>query len=330
MIRPPKFWFFEPERHNLWSSVFYPISKIWEFETNRRIKNGKSEAMPIPVICVGNLTVGGSGKTPTIIALAKLFKKNGYKPQVISRGYGGSIKGPHLVDQINDTSKEVGDEPLLISKSCPVWVSKNKKDGILAAAKNKADLVLLDDGFQNSSIKKDLSILVIDSKIGFGNAKVLPAGPLREPIIKGVKRADFLLLIGEEKKYASFFDLQKKPLFYGKIVAKVKSSPNLKNKSIIAFSGIAHPSKFFDTLEELGANILVRESFPDHYNYKESTIRRLKNEAIKRESILITTEKDFVRIPKYLRENILALCVELIIANEKPLISIIKKHLVTS
>ena len=199
IIKTPKFWFKNRNEINPILYTLKPFSKIWEVVTKLRLVNGLWEKMPIPVVCIGNITVGGSGKTPVTMALQLLLKDMGIRACVVSRGYGGKNKYPHYVTK-NDTFCKVGDEPIILSKKGAVIVSKVKKNGILKAYKDGFDMVLLDDGYQNSKINKDLSLVVVDSEVLFGNEFIFPLGPLREPISSGLSRADAIILVGNNHK----------------------------------------------------------------------------------------------------------------------------------
>ena len=255
IIKTPKFWFKNKKEINPLLFTLKPFSKIWEFVTKFRLINGLWEKMPIPVICIGNITVGGSGKTPVTMALQLLLKDMGIRTCVVSRGYGGKNKYPHYVTK-NDTFCKVGDEPIILSKKGVVIVSKVKKDGILKAFKDGFDLVLLDDGYQNSNIFKDLSLVVVDSEILFGNEFIFPLGPLREPIKSGLSRADAIVLVGNNYKIngnriENLRTKYKTPVLEG-CINKKKIPKQNKNKKVLAFCGIAFPDKFFKTLKDMG------------------------------------------------------------------------------
>ena len=298
IIKTPKFWFKNKNEINPLLLTLKPLSKIWEVVTKFRLVNGLWEKMPIPVICVGNITVGGSGKTPVTMALQLLLEKMGIRACVVSRGYGGRNKYPHYVTK-NDTYCKVGDEPIIMSKKGAVIVSKVKKDGILKAFKDGFDVVLLDDGYQNSKINKDLSLLVVDTEVLFGNELIFPLGPLREPINSGLSRADAIVLVGHNykintSKIKTLITENKIPVLEGCINKKKIST----NKEVLAFSGIAFPDKFFRTLKNMGYNVIKTKEFPDHYPYTLKDMIKLKNYAQNYGLKLITTEKDIVRIPK--------------------------------
>ena len=307
IIKTPKFWFKNKKEINPLFFTLKPFSKIWEFVTKFRLINGLWEKMPIPVICIGNITVGGSGKTPVTMALQLLLKDMGIRACVVSRGYGGKNKYPHYVTK-NDTFCKVGDEPIILSKKGVVIVSKVKKDGIVKAFKDGFDLVLLDDGYQNSNIFKDLSLVVVDSEILFGNEFIFPLGPLREPIKSGLSRADAIVLVGNNykingNKIENLRTKYKTPVLEG-CINKKKIPKQNKNKKVLAFCGIAFPDKFFKTLKDMGYEVVKTKVFPDHYPYTLKDIIKLKSYAKNYELKLITTEKDLVRIPKRFHEFI--------------------------
>ncbi|MEM9100524.1 MAG: tetraacyldisaccharide 4'-kinase, partial [Pseudomonadota bacterium] len=192
-MRAPGFWFQDP---GLASHLLTPASLVWRLGAGARAILTKPEQSPVPVICVGNLTVGGAGKTPTTAAIAARLSAEGHQVAIVSRGYGGRVKGPYLVNPARDKAVDVGDEPLLLAQTATVWVARDRAAGARAAAYEGAELILLDDGFQNPGIVKEASILVVDAEEGFGNGQVMPAGPLREPMMQGLARADLVLLIG--------------------------------------------------------------------------------------------------------------------------------------
>lgn len=301
IIKTPKFWFKNKNEINSLLFTLKPFSKIWEFVTQFRLSNGLWEKMPIPVICVGNITVGGSGKTPVTMALQLLLKDMGLRACVISRGYGGKIKYPHYVTK-NDTFYKVGDEPIMLSRKGKVIVSRIRKEGIIKAFKDGFDIVILDDGYQNSKINKDLSLVVVDSEILFGNEFIFPMGPLREPIKSGLSRADAIIFVENNyKKNVSKKEKLKReykiPIVEG-FIKKKNILKNNQNKKVLAFCGIAFPNKFFNTLKNIGYDVVNTKVFPDHYPYKLNDIIKLKNYAKNYDLKLITTEKDIVRIPK--------------------------------
>ena len=265
-------------------------------------------AVSVPVICIGNLTSGGAGKTPTAIALAHHLKSRGHQPHFLTRGYGGRSLGPVRVDIDRHDASVVGDEALLLAKIAPCWVSKDRVAGAKAAMHAGADVIVLDDGYQNPHLAYDLSLLVIDGAVGFGNQRLIPAGPLREAPASGFSRADALVVIGgDDKGVATASDLPK-------IHAELKPSidkPNLQGKQVVAFAGIGRPKKFFETLQGLGAVLVDRHTFPDHYRYKPSQIEAILQQARQVDAVCVTTEKDHVRLPLLLGNYVKKLPIEL-------------------
>ena len=326
MLKAPKFWFSEKNLALFFANILFPLSVIWKFFSTRRIMNGKYEEFTIPIICVGNINIGGSGKTPTTIALAKIFLENKTKVHIISKGYRGIIKGPKKVTETDD-AYHVGDEPVLMSKFAPVWVAKNRKNAIIAAIEDGAELLILDDGFQDPSIKKTFSIITVDAEIAFGNRKILPSGPLREPISAALSRADVLLVIGRKHQRERFIKSIKVPKelnVFGAEMQVVKSGIYLDKARFVAVAGIAHPEKFFNSIEKFGGEITKKFSLPDHENYTPRLLRKLKKASLNNNAQLITTEKDFVRIPKNERHNFIFLPIKLKFSEELELINSIK------
>ena len=299
ILKAPKFWYKSRNELSIPSLLLTPLSKFWEFGYRTKTKLGSWEKMPIPVICVGNIIIGGSGKTPVTQALIRLLKELGYKPHVLSRGHGGKLKGPVYVSS-SSSHVEVGDEPILLSKTGHVLISKNKKNGVHKAWENGADLVVLDDGLQNRSIAKDLSLVVVDSRIMFGNQRLIPSGPLREPIISGLSRYDAIILVEHDTnnllKPPDFKFPANIPIIRAEVKPSVSSAP-WKGQKVFAFSGIAHPEKFLATLKNLGCKIVGSNFFSDHYPFKNNEIKKLKLKAESLNAKLVTTEKDYVRIP---------------------------------
>ena len=328
-LKAPKFWFRKKDEVNIPALLLYPLSKFWEYNVRRRAQLGTWEKMPVPVICIGNIVIGGSGKTPVTQAIQCLLKEMGLQPHVVSRGYGGKSKGPIYVSATS-TYSEVGDEPILLSKTGPVLVAKDKKRGIYKACKNGANIILLDDGFQNTSVAKDLSLVVVDSKILFGNQRVIPSGPLREPIQSGFSRAGAIILVNHDKnnisKPINFEFPSNIPIIKATIKPKIKLTA-WTGKRVVAFSGIAHPEKFHVTLKNLGCEIVGTYNFSDHYPYKKYDIAKLKVNAQSLNAKLVTTEKDFIRIPLSQQADISKLPVQIKFENHAVLKKLLNKIL---
>ncbi len=268
------------------------------------MRSVRSYKLSKPVICVGNLVMGGAGKTPTVIALVAMLKKMGHTPHILSRGYGAIVKGLQKVDPERHHYLEVGDEPLMLSQFAPTWVCPNRIKAGKAAIKNGATVLIMDDGFQNKALEKDLNLLVVDSIQGFGNKEVFPAGPLREPVTSGLNRADAVFFIGGGKASTA-----KKASSLGVEHAFKASFINLtepvqRGERVLAFSGIGYPEKFRLTLKRAGYKLVEFASFADHYPYTIVDMDRLLKAAELKKAQLITTSKDFIRIPTPYKENV--------------------------
>jgi tetraacyldisaccharide 4'-kinase len=260
------------------------------------------------VLCVGNLVAGGSGKTPVVLSLARLFMERGIAVHIVTRGYGGRLAGPVRVDPARHDANAVGDEALLLAAAAPCWVAKHRPSAIAVAAEAGADLVLLDDGFQNPSVAKDLSLLVVDAEYGFGNGRVMPAGPLREPVAAGLARADAIVLIGDTPMPPELRNASS-PALRAELAAL--NGDRLRDARLVAFAGIGRPEKFFATLRRLGAQLAASEAFPDHHPYRAAEIARLRETATRHDAQLVTTAKDWVRLSPDLQRDIDVLDVEI-------------------
>ena len=320
-MRTPNHW----QNNNVLSRLLMPFGWIYFQLSLWRHKIERSVDIGVPVICVGNIVAGGAGKTPTVMYLGKLLSKL-LKVAFLTRGYGGAFSGPIKVNPHKHTFQDVGDEALLLSKIAPTWVSKNRLDGGLAAKLDGAQIILMDDGFQNPTIGKTFSILVFDGPYGVGNNQLIPSGPLRETLGRGMSRADAVVIIGED-----LHDLQSKipeniPLF------SVTTSPIISKKlkaakSVIGFAGIGRPRKFLETLKTLNVDIQDFVPFPDHHKFRNSEIEDLIRRASETGAQLVTTTKDFVRLPPNTKNSIIAMDIELNWANQNQIKALLEQVL---
>jgi tetraacyldisaccharide 4'-kinase len=299
-MRAPEFWHATSPMAGLAGGLLAPLGAAWDAASRLRRALARPYRAAVPVICVGNLVAGGSGKTPVVLALAGSIGASGVAVHIVTRGYGGRLGGPLRVDPARHDAAAVGDEALLIAASSPCWVARDRAAGVRAAVAAGAAAILLDDGFQNPGIEKDLSLVVVDAEYGFGNCRVIPAGPLREPAAAGLRRADAVVLLGNGDP-----DCVREagcPIFRAEL--EPVGGERFAGARVVAFAGIGRPEKFVATLNRVGASVIAAYPFPDHHPFSEVEIARLRDAAEQGGARLVTTAKDWVRLPARLREGI--------------------------
>jgi tetraacyldisaccharide 4'-kinase len=309
MRAAPLFWGKPP---GLVADLLSPIGAACDAAGRLRRAMSRSYRPPVPVICVGNLVAGGAGKTPVALALADWLVERGVPAHVVTRGYGGQLRGPMRVDPVRHDAMAVGDEALLLATRAPCWVARHRAAGVRAAVAAGAGAILLDDGFQNPAVAKTFGLIVVDDGYGFGNGRVIPAGPLRENLRRGLARADAVVLLAAEGDASGNERLQ---LDCGMPVLRAVLAPvggeRLTGSRLLAFAGIGRPEKFFATLRALGAVLIGARAFPDHHRFRAAELEGLRRDAERAGARLITTAKDIVRIPPVRRIGIEVLEVEI-------------------
>lgn len=294
-MREPAFWHRPPS----WiSRLLMPFGAIYGAVAARRMQRAGYDA-GIPVLCVGNYHTGGAGKTPTVLALTRLLRDLGETPVVLSRGYGGRLRGPIMVDAIRHAAADVGDEPLMLAQTVPVAVARDRLNGVALARSQGASVILMDDGFQNPAIAKDASLIVIDANRGLGNACVFPAGPLRAPLDLQLARTDALIVIGDgaaAEAVAAEIAARGRPVLAAHLKPTDASVTALAGKRVLAFAGIGDPGRFFRTLRAGGIEVVRERAFADHHPFSPGEIEALIAEAKRDGLTLVTTEKDLARL----------------------------------
>jgi tetraacyldisaccharide 4'-kinase len=304
----PDFWGREP---GLAADLLLPIGAAWDAAGRIRRALARPYHPPVPVICVGNLVAGGAGKTPVALALAAYLSGHGIAVHVVTRGYGGRLVGPVRVDPARHDAAAVGDEALLLASRAPCWVARARGAGVAAAVASGAKAILLDDGFQNPTVAETLALIVVDAVYGFGNRRVMPGGPLRESLRRGLARADGVVLLATEGEACPQRPIAvdaSQPVVPAVLTAV--GGARLTGSRAVAFAGIGRPEKFFATLRGLGVELVAARCFPDHHPFRYDEIAELRQTATQENARLVTTAKDFVRVPPAARAEIEVLEVE--------------------
>jgi tetraacyldisaccharide 4'-kinase len=319
-LATPRWWYSRDGKTGAMARLFlWPLSWIWAAVTARRIANGRPVDPGVPVICVGNLTVGGTGKTPVVRELAR--RLGGH---VLSRGYGGSETGPLLVDPARHTAAQVGDEPLMLARDLPVWIARDRAAGARAAAEAGAHLVVMDDGHQNPGVAKALSLVVVDGETRgdewpFGDGRVFPAGPMREPLKAGLARADASIVLLPADLDAPDPDLLRQLAARPVLVARLTPAAPPPTGPQVGFAGVGKPWKVERALQAAGCELKDFWPFPDHHAYDDATLTRLADRAAQYGAGLVTTEKDWARLPAAWRDRVTAWPVRAVFEDEAAL-----------
>ena len=318
MLKAPKFWY---SKHiSVYGVLLSPLSVLWALGTVIKKYFTKMQKAEIPVIAVGSAIIGGSGKTPSVLFLCEELEKMGYKPHIISRGYGGTSNEIIKVNP-NMNYTLVGDEALMMSNYFPTWVSKNKFQAFQQAKRDGAEILVLDDALQSFNIHKDLSIYVYDSIQSFGNRLLVPSGPLRETVKAAINKSQIFFLINTnicedltQKDFKQFLNY------------KISIDPEIREKKLIAFAGLGFNKKFFEQLQNENLNLVELKDFPDHHQYTVDDMFMLLDEANKKDAFLITTEKDHTRIPSEFKSSVGIIHGKIISENQTQLTNEIKKY----
>ncbi len=291
----PPFWWEKPDWRSL---ALSPLSLAYGAVARRQLRKARRQKVDAPVLCVGNFTVGGSGKTPVAIALAEQARAEGLRPGILSRGHGGSFSEPHVVDAAHDAARHVGDEPLLLAAHAPVAVSPDRAAGAaLLIRRNGCDFLIMDDGFQSARVHMDYALMVVDARYGLGNGRIIPGGPLRARVADQLLYADAILRMGEGTAADALVRKAAragKPIFDA--LVRPRNAAAFAGRKFLAFAGIGHPDKFFDSVTQAGGTVAVKRPFPDHHVYARDELADLAASAHKADLGLVTTAKDAARL----------------------------------
>ncbi len=297
--KTPPWWYRQNVAHRLVAGLLRPASALYGQVAKWNYLHRAPYCSGLPVVCVGNFTAGGAGKTPTVITLIHILQEMGEKPVVLTRGYGGKVSGLHQV-RLEDKARDVGDEPLLLAAYTPVVISADRAAGARAIEQGEGTVIIMDDGFQNNSLAKDLSLVVVDGAAGIGNGLVMPSGPLRASTEFQMGLADALVMNGDGvggKAVAELARRQTVPTLQASLEVDKEQAEWLRGKKVIAFTGIGRPDKFYQTLKDCGATVLDSVDFSDHHNFTHDEAAKLLEKASQTDgTYLVTTQKDAVRL----------------------------------
>ncbi len=318
-MKTPAFWYRPP---GLASTLLAPLGALYGLAGRRRIAGTVPRRIGVPVACVGNLVAGGAGKTPVGLALIAALQARGIAVHALTRGHGGREAGPLAVDPGRHGAADVGDEALLLAGAAPCWVARDRLAGAERAVAAGAKAIVMDDGFQNPALHKDLALIVADGAVGFGNGRLVPAGPLRERVADGLARADALVILGEDRHGLAKL-AGGRPVLAARLEPDPAAAARLAGRDVLAFAGIGRPEKFFATLEALGARLVGRVPFADHHPYRAAEVAALIDRAAELGALPVTTAKDAVRLPQDLRAKVAVLPVTVRWADERALAALL-------
>ncbi len=293
-----------------------PAAALFELGGAVRQRLTKPHHASVPVVCIGNLVTGGAGKTPVAISIGRRLSELGVNVHFLTRGYRGRERGPIAVDPDRHTARDVGDEPILLAAFAPTWVARDREAGARAAAAAGAGAIVMDDGLQNPTLAKDLALLVVDGETAFGNGRIMPAGPLREPIRKALARVQAIVVMGEDTSgIGGLLAAGPHPVLSASLLPDGDTA-QWRGARMVAFAGIGRPEKFFTLLDRLGCSLIARMAYPDHHAYQVQELTRMIDLAEAGQAGLVTTAKDYVRVPAALRSRIQVLPVRVAWENE--------------
>ena len=323
-MRAPEFW----RRQGGVATLLAPAGKLYAM-TGRILRHRRTPwHAPVPVVCVGNVVVGGAGKTPLALSIGARLRARGRAMHFLSRGYGGRLTGPVCVDNARHDAHEVGDEPLLLADVAPTWVAHDRAAAAKAAVDAGADVLVMDDGLQNRTLAKTHSLLVVDGTYGFGNGKVIPAGPLREPIADALERADEVIIVGPDELELEAQLRSRVPVLNVALAVPPNTAADVRGRRVVAFAGIARPQKFLQTLAQVGCEIVKTYEFADHHFYSANEVMEIVESAIRLKATPVTTTKDAARLPKLALPMVKVLPVEVAWPNEGALDGVLDRALV--